>query len=132
MIGMTGDSAPRWMRPYSDEVRTLPAGRWWDAVRVPLAPGLRTLESLGDDTGAVIRDGFGDVLYWLVLPNSAADWSLPQVQVLGPGCHVAVPPLHRTSGPGLVWQVALRSAGREWTRPERLHAALVAAQSQVG
>lgn len=94
-----------------------------DAVRVPLAPGARALNLLGDRTGAVIRDGFGGILYWLVAPGEAAGWHLPHVQVLGHGCHVAVPPPHRTKGPGLYWQVPL-AYGRECTDPGPLHAAL--------
>ncbi|MFE9093475.1 hypothetical protein [Streptomyces sp. NPDC007264] len=113
------------MRPYSAEVRTLPAGRWWDAVRVPLALGARTLQHLGDETGAVIKDGFGGILYWLVVPNAADGWRLPEVQVLGSGCHVAVPPLHRTTGPGLYWRVP-PSRERECTSAHRLHSALTA------
>jgi hypothetical protein len=118
------------MRPYSTEVRTLPAGRWWDAVRVPLAVGARALQTLGDESGAVIKDSFGGMLYWLVLPNAADGWSLPQIHVLGPGSHVAIPPLHRTSGPGLHWRVPL-AQDRDWTMAPRLHAALTSAAPQA-
>ncbi|WP_228034800.1 hypothetical protein [Streptomyces spongiae] len=116
------------MSPHSAEVRTLPAGRWWDAVRAPAAPGARALDLLGDRSGAVIRDGYGGILYWLVPPGEAIDWHLPEVQVLGHGSHVAVPPLRRTKGPGLYWQVPL-AYDRECTDPARLHAALSVALS---
>lgn len=108
------------------EVRTLAAGDWFDAVRVPLDLGLATLRLLGDDSGAVIRDGFGAILYWLIAPGAAAGWRLERVSVLGRGHHVAVPPLHRTQGPGLYWQVP-PSRGFECTSAPRLHAALHAA-----
>lgn len=108
------------------EVRTLAAGDWFDAVRVPLDLGLTTLQLLGDDSGAVIRDGFGAILYWLIAPGAAAGWQLERVSVLGRGHHVAVPPLHRTTGPGLYWQVP-PARGLECTSAPRLHAALHAA-----
>jgi hypothetical protein len=110
------------------EVQTLAAGDWWDAVRVPLGLGVHALRHLEDETGAVIRDGYGGILYWLIRPGSAAHWQLPQVTVLGPGCHVAIPPLHRTTGPGLYWQVP-PARGRERTVASRLYAALRASLS---
>ncbi|MFK4145178.1 hypothetical protein [Streptomyces sp. NPDC004065] len=114
------------MPAHGVEVRTLAAGDWWDAVRVPLGPGLRALRHLGDATGAVIRDGYGGILYWLVPRGDAAGWRLPRVTVLGPGSYVAVPPPHRTAGPGLYWQVPA-TRGRELTAAPVLHAALRAA-----
>ncbi|MFJ8635589.1 hypothetical protein [Streptomyces sp. NPDC093568] len=120
---MTVDEAPWWMHPGSVEVRIVAAGGWWDAVRVPLDLGTDTLRDLGDGTGAVIGDGFGGRLYWLIPPGSAADWELPQVRVLGRGCHVAIPPLHRVTRPGLYWRVS-PSRDHEWTNTPRLHSAL--------
>lgn len=120
---MTVSRAPRWMCSYSSEVRTAPAGRWWNAVRVPVALGTPALKSLGDGSGAVIKDDFSGIMYWLVPPGDAMDWHLTEVQVLGAGSHVAVPPLRRTSGPGLYWRVPL-SQDRYWTNAERLRSAL--------
>jgi hypothetical protein len=114
------------MCSYSPEVRTVPAGRWWNAVRVPIALGTPALKTLGDESGAVIKDGFGGIMYWLVPPGDATDWRLADVQVLGPGCHVAVPPLRRTSGPGPYWRVPL-SHDRYGTDTERLRLALTEA-----
>lgn len=121
---MTTGWVPGWMRGSGGEVRTLPAGQWWDAIRVPVALGSVALKNLGSETGAVIEDGFGGILYWLVVPGSAACWRLPRVQVLGRGSHVAVPPLHRVGGPGLYWRV-LPAHGRDTTVAPRLHAALL-------
>ncbi|WP_202918131.1 hypothetical protein [Streptomyces cavernae] len=120
---MTVSSVPRWMRALGPDVRALPAGRWWDAVRVPLDVGTAVLQRLGEQSGAVIADGYGGILYWLVPPRSAGTWELPGAQILGPGCHVAVPPTHRISGPGLYWLVP-PTRERNWTSPERLEAAL--------
>jgi hypothetical protein len=120
---MPNSDAPRWLRPLGPAVRMLPAGEWWDAVRVPLATGLRILEHLGTRTGAVIEDGYGGVLYWLVPPGAADTWDVPAAHILGPGCHVAVPPRHRTYAPGLHWRVP-PTRTRHWTDPAALHAAL--------
>ncbi|MFE7761653.1 hypothetical protein [Streptomyces sp. NPDC057438] len=123
---MTVSRTPRWLCSYSRDVRTVPAGRWWSAVRVPAALGVLALESLGDETGAVIEDGYGGIMYWLVPPGDAAGRQLPGVQVLGRGSHVAVPPPRRTSGPGLYWRVPL-SHDSYWTNAERLRTALAEA-----
>ncbi|MEU9055020.1 MULTISPECIES: hypothetical protein [unclassified Streptomyces] len=120
---MTVGRTPWWMQPGSVEVRIVAAGGWWDAVRVPLDLGTDALRHLGDETGAVIADGFSGRLYWLIPPGSAADWQLPHVRVLGRGWHVAIPPLHRVTRPGLYWQVH-PSRGHEWTNTPRLHSAL--------
>ncbi|WP_151478134.1 hypothetical protein [Streptomyces albicerus] len=122
---MPSSDAPRWLRPLGPEVRTLPAGEWWDAVRVPLATGVRILDHLGPRTGAVIEDGFGGsgILYWLIPPGAAETWHLPPAQILGPGSHVAIPPRHRTCAPGLHWRVP-PTRTRHWTDPASLHTAL--------
>jgi len=114
------------MQPSTLQVRLVAAGEWWDAVRVPLALGSGALRDLGDATGAVIDDGYGGLLYWLIRPGTAAGWNLPQVNVLGSGSHVAVPPIHRLTGPGLHWRVP-PSRDREWTSTPLLHSALSAA-----
>ncbi|MEU6534443.1 hypothetical protein [Streptomyces sp. NPDC047000] len=123
---MTVRAVPGRLPGRGAEVRTVAAGDWFDAVRVPLDLGLATLHLLGDESGAVIRDGFGSILYWLIAPGAAAGWGLERVSVLGRGHHVAVPPLHRTTGPGLYWQVP-PTRGLECTSAPRLHAALHAA-----
>lgn len=82
------------------------AGQWWDAVRVPRRIGESVLATLGDTTGAVIEDPAGALLYWLVQPGTAAQWSLPPycgVRVQGETTHLAVPGPQRTAGPH--WRV---------------------------
>ncbi|TQK42416.1 hypothetical protein FBY35_3820 [Streptomyces sp. SLBN-118] len=120
---MTIDSVPRWVQLCGREVQALPAGQWWDAVRVPLSLGVRALEYLGDDVRAVIKDDYGSMLCWLIRPGSADHWQSPQVQVLGQNCHMAVPPQHRTFGPGLHWHVP-PTREQYWTSTKRLHSAL--------
>jgi len=116
-----------WSPPNGPSVELVAAGRSWDAVRVPSSVGARVLERLGEDSGAVIEDGYGAILYWLVRPGAADAWDLPQayVGILGVASYVAVPPVRRIEGPGVRWAVAL-SALRYLTNPEQLHAALTA------
>ncbi|MEU0217295.1 hypothetical protein ABZ281_20180 [Streptomyces sp. NPDC006265] len=54
---MTVGRPPWWMQPGSVEARIVDAEGWWDAVRVPLNLGIDALRHLGDETGAVIRNG---------------------------------------------------------------------------
>lgn len=111
---------------HGTDVCLVPAGRWWDAVKVPAVLGEAVLTLLAHDTGAVVEDPFGAHLYWLVPPGSAADWRLPDVTVLGVACYVAVPPGHRVGGLGVRWRVPC-APGQTLTDPARLHAALRAA-----
>lgn len=92
-------------------------------MKVPARLGELVLRRLGDKGGAVIRDSWSGHLYWLVAAGSAANWRLPGVVVLGVACYVAVPPAHRTYGPGPHWAVP-PSGGRELTDAGALHGAL--------
>ncbi|MFJ8646337.1 hypothetical protein ACIRNI_09445 [Streptomyces sp. NPDC093546] len=114
-----------WTPPQGPDVTLLPAGRWWDAVRVPSSLGSRVLARLGENSGAVIEDGFGAILYWLVWPGAADEWVLlqPSVSICGATTYVAVPPVTYTEGPGLRWATPL-SPTRYLTDPELLRAAL--------
>lgn len=125
---MTTSRNRHWVQPHTAEVRTLPAGRWWDAVRIPRRLGERVLGQLGEDAGAVIDDGYGDIVYLLVRPGTADHWQLDHARVLGDGCHVAIPPQQRAQGPGLHWRVT-PTRDRYWTCAERLYAALLSALS---
>ncbi|MFH8369210.1 hypothetical protein [Streptomyces sp. NPDC018031] len=126
--------AARW-RPPTDEATAQAAGEWWDAVRVPADIGARALDRLGDDSGAVISDGWGRLLYWLIPPGTAEDWRLPRVQVLGRTAremaYVGVPPAHRQSGPALHWRIPPTTDGRWLTEPEALHTALTGATAEL-
>ncbi|MBC2907538.1 hypothetical protein [Streptomyces cupreus] len=41
----------------------------WCGRELPLGLGIDVLRHLGEETGAVIRDGFGERLYWLIPPS---------------------------------------------------------------
>ncbi|WFB10210.1 hypothetical protein LRS74_26565 [Streptomyces sp. LX-29] len=116
-----------WSPPADPLAQPLPAGRWWDAVRVDAALGARALAWLGEESGAVIEDRRGAVLYWLVRPGTAGSWAVPQTAGLGTGHYVAVPPQHRVEGPGPYWRVPLSST-RYLTDAELLTVALRAAR----
>ena len=115
-----------WTPPTGTDVCLVPAGRWWDAVKVPTAVGETVLTLLAHDTGAVVEDPFGAHLYWLVPPGSAAHWRLPYVTVLGVACYLAVPPGHRVGGLGVRWRVPCEP-GHTLTDPGYLREALEAA-----
>ncbi|MER7795606.1 hypothetical protein [Streptomyces sp. NPDC097640] len=102
-------------------------------MRVPLSIGIgkRTLDLLGNATGAVIENPFDRVLYWLIEPGAAAEWDmglLPSVQVWGATAYIEVPPVARTTGPGVHWRVPL-GYGRYLTDATALFAALKIATS---
>ncbi|MER6355681.1 hypothetical protein ABT186_28675 [Streptomyces sp. NPDC001634] len=99
-VGTAGRSLD-WL-PVGRTVSMRPAGEWWDAVRVPRAIALEALGRLGANSGAVIKDPGGGILYWLVPASHADDWQMPEgarIAVLGQPDHVAVPGPQRTAGP---------------------------------
>ncbi|WP_326694751.1 DUF6415 family natural product biosynthesis protein [Streptomyces sp. NBC_01766] len=116
-----------WSPPQGASVDLVATGKYWDAVRVATGLGRCVVDRLGPQCGAVIEDAYGMVLYWLIEPGAADAWELPQhtVGVLGPHTYVAVPPVGRTSAPGLHWAVPV-SPLCYLTDPELLHAALTA------
>jgi len=99
----------------------------WDILGVPRIWGLRVLENLGPDTGAVIEDTLGGPrLFWFIACGRADTWPVPQGQsvvVLGAGCRIAVPGLLSTGQ--IVWRVP-PTPGRLLTDAPQLHAALLA------
>jgi hypothetical protein len=117
----------KWAPPSGLDAELVSAGRWWDAVRVPVYLGERVLDLLNDASGAVIRDPYGPAyLYWLVRPGAADGWTLPEVagvRVLGAASYVVVPPRDPVRPDGLGWAVPFRP-GRYLTDAVRLHAAL--------
>ncbi|MEU0811245.1 hypothetical protein [Streptomyces sp. NPDC005970] len=122
-----------WTPPSGQSAELRPAGKSWDVVRVPLSIGIgeRALGLLGATTGGVIENPIDRVLYWLIEPGAAAEWDmslLPSVQVWGATAYIEVPPVARTTGPGVHWRVPLR-CGRHFTDPAALLAALKIATS---
>ncbi|WP_406349357.1 hypothetical protein OHA44_37505 [Streptomyces sp. NBC_00144] len=116
-----------WSPPQGNSVELAATGTSWDAVRATTRFGQAVIDRLGEHCGAVIVDGFGAVLYWLVKPGSADAWTLPRhtVGILGSSAYVAVPPVRATSGPGLHWGVPLEPL-RCLTDTELLHSAIEA------
>jgi hypothetical protein len=93
--------------PTSDQgVRTLPSGRWWDAVRVPDFRGRHVLARLGHSS-AVVYDQAAALYTWLVPPGAADGWDHAGLGVLVPprGHVIAVPPAEWQAGPGTKWLV---------------------------
>jgi hypothetical protein len=104
------------------------AGAGWDAVRIPEYLGDRILARLDEQCGAVIRDPYQHILYFLVRPGTADGWTFPdeaQVRILGASCSVYVPPVHRDRSPGPHWTRPV-VADRVLTTSRRLHAAMQA------
>lgn len=100
---MTRPPSPldQWL-PTGSLVALRSAGRWWDAVRVPRHIGEAVLTALGDQSGAVIDDPSGALMYWLIPPGGAHAWAMPDqsgIVVQGDATYIAVPGTGRTVGP---------------------------------
>ncbi|MFI9585388.1 hypothetical protein ACIHCQ_26830 [Streptomyces sp. NPDC052236] len=123
---LNGEEA--WSPPNGTDFILTAAGRMWDAVRVPARIGLRVTERLADSSGAVIQDGWGGLLYWLVRPRAADDWGLPKpcVEIRGEGTYVAVPPGWCTQEQWRLRWIVPPTRTCYLTDPELLHAALAA------
>ncbi|MGW6741126.1 DUF6415 family natural product biosynthesis protein [Streptomyces sp. NPDC055025] len=123
-----------WTPPNGTTVEMVPAGRFWDAVRVRSHIGERVIERLGKGGGAVVEDWKGAVFYWLVPPGTTDAWDLPPSVVLplGIATFVAVPPVSCTGEEKhLRWIVPL-TATCYLTDPELLHDALTTELSATG
>ncbi|WP_078591629.1 GGDEF domain-containing protein [Streptomyces megasporus] len=113
---------PSWL-PYGGTHRAVPAGTWWDAVRMPGRTGFRVLDAMlryGDrPPGPVIADLPGETgeagaereweersrVYFLIPPRAADRRELPGARVLGRGSYVVVPDAASVRPPGLHWLV---------------------------
>ncbi|MFG2500023.1 hypothetical protein ACGFSB_17655 [Streptomyces sp. NPDC048441] len=119
---------PEWL-PLGNTIETVPAGVFWNAVRVPADVGEKVLRVLGEFTGAVIEDRSAQTLYWLVPPRAAREWGLPGVEILGIDAWVGVP------GPSVEyrcrWRISVDDAG-PLTEPDALRTALVAVLAELG
>ncbi|WP_351232172.1 hypothetical protein [Streptomyces sp. NPDC002133] len=112
-------------RPQRDCV-PIPAGRDWDAVRVPRSVGLTALSILGARSGAVLEDPGALALYWFVPAGAAADWAVTNTRPIGRGTFVVIPPPLRIEGPGPHWRIC-PTDGTWTTQPGALQAAIEAA-----
>lgn len=129
LVGARPTAEPQaWTPPRGVAVELVPAGVWWDAVRVPRWIAEHALRTLGESGGAVIEDGYGAWLYWLIPVGMGKTDGLAHAQLLGHATWVAVPPAHRTTGPDVTWRflpdVLL-------TDPARLRAALRQAERRA-
>lgn len=116
---------PAWLPAPAAGITTVPAGRWWNGVRVDSFDGIRALHHLRDASGPVIEDVASRTWMWLVPVGSTAGWRLACVRILGSGRWVSVPPA--TANGVLVWRVRPPAAGEDGlTDPDALHAALTA------
>ncbi len=93
------DVLPEWL-PV-EGVESLPCGRWFDGVRLPVFAGMRVVDGLRGLSGPVVQDQIADVLTWLVRPGAADGWErrAPGVDVLREGRVLAVPPASWCDGP---------------------------------
>ncbi|TDC15435.1 hypothetical protein E1265_26720 [Streptomyces sp. 8K308] len=123
-------TAPDWVPPLSAGTRTVPTGRWFDAVQVPSLTSAYVLGRLDGRSGPVVEVQEHGVVRWFVGPRMAAGWPrLPGVRVLGHGHYVAIPPAEwcaspTEGGPPIRWLVPPR--GSCLTNADALREALAA------
>lgn len=129
-----GHDSP-WLPPAGAGTELVPAGVWWDAVRVRLGIGERLLARLGPAAGAVLKDPCDHRLYLLTDPGATADWAFTsyaaEVQLLSTATWVAVPPRDRIRARGPYWLVPPDGIECCLTESGRLHAAVVGALAEV-
>jgi hypothetical protein len=122
--------SPDWL-PIGRSMSLLPAGKWWDAVKVPRTIALEALGRLAGEAGGVIEDPWADIYYWLVPAGEASTWELPKasrITVLGDTAHVVVPGPECTEGPR--WRIPPTDSNA-LTDPARLHDVLARAAAIV-
>jgi hypothetical protein len=89
--------SPCWLPPAACGPRTLPCGRWFDAVLVRQEDGPVLLDALADQEGAVFADHTRDVHVWLVAPGTVGRWGrVARVRLLSSGRLLDVPAVTST------------------------------------
>jgi hypothetical protein len=119
-------ASPLWVPPTGLDAELVEAGVHWDAVKMPGYLGDRVLAALDEHAGAVIRDAYAHLVYFLIRPGAADDWRFPdeaRVRVLGRGSWVGVPPAECFRSSGLCWARPVVN-GRVLTGSWGLHAAM--------
>ncbi|KAB8167072.1 hypothetical protein FH609_011770 [Streptomyces sp. 3MP-14] len=115
-----------WMPTGADPV-TLPAGRWWDAVRAQLPLWAPVVERVRHQPG--IRDRRAGTVTWLVPQGAAVWWVLPPgLDLLPAGAELLVPPAERLGPGGAVCWTTPPGPRQGIADPEALMAAIHAAR----
>lgn len=109
--------------PSIGGTRIAPAGKAWDAVRLPRQLGLQALSDVAGKVGAIVMEPAVWRMYFLVPPGSTRAWSLPQTTALGETNHVVLPPVSRERPPGPYWLISPRH-GRLHTSTDDLYTAV--------
>ncbi|MGW7517502.1 hypothetical protein ACWGJ2_18125 [Streptomyces sp. NPDC054796] len=102
-----------------------PAGRDWDAVRMPGPLGRAVLAQLGD-SAAVFCEDDGRLVF--LIPCGGRGWFEPGTEYLSTGAWLFMPGPQCTHGPGMRW---LAGHDRARTSVEALRAALEAVRQQT-
>lgn len=129
---MSPESGNEWQPPRGPGTVRQAAGEAWDAVRAPVYLGDRAMAVLGNRQGAVIREPYRRMLYWLVPPGATqlSVWPpIDRIDVFGTACYVDVPQAGHTSGIGPYW-LREPGPGNLLTDPALLHDALAAAVAE--
>ncbi|MFF1756113.1 hypothetical protein [Streptomyces sp. NPDC058266] len=92
-IKRSGASVGDVLRSWHDgRLATVPAGKAWDVVQLPVEAGseaLRQLKVTGSPLGPILSTPDGFLV--LVAVGTASDWNLPSVTVHGDGATVRIP-----------------------------------------
>ncbi|SEM84451.1 hypothetical protein [Streptacidiphilus jiangxiensis] len=121
----SSDWRPEWV-PQVWTTR-LPAGRFWEAVRVAGPEAQQALDLLGADIGPVISNPYAQVSFFL-LDQADGPWVPTRTaRLLRHGTVVAIPQWHVRSGRDVHWAVP---PGRGTTDPGALREALVGPRPQ--
>lgn len=124
---MPATPAPSWV-PFGQALVPLPAGNFWDAIKMRADLGKAVLDQLGDKAGPVIYDSWGEMVYFLVPAGSSLRWEAPNTWARGTASWVPIPGLEATTGPH--WLVPPDISGR-LTGLDDLRAAFEAATEET-
>ncbi|MFI6350262.1 DUF6415 family natural product biosynthesis protein [Streptomyces sp. NPDC050560] len=136
LCGQLRSLATAWIPAYAPGI--VPAGCFWDAVRVTRRTGAELLTLLGDETGAVIADQRYGAMYWLTPPDTGTALCLPGnlARIRSTGHHVVIPPLQPRNESLVQWEVRHEGlSGWGWlTEPAQLRRALnaIAQERPIG
>lgn len=96
--------------------QAVPAGTWWDAVRVPQDLGVNVVRAFRTFVPARLGPVIADLdmkvpsLYFLTPLGTATDWNVPPSRGLGHHSYIVIPETGTTSPPGPYWLVRPQDA----------------------